>query len=153
MKAVQFPAVTMIIGEQVNTSVFADGKVNQMWVHEPTDGGAAAREFGYGDQWWTFITEHDLAHHFVADRLGWPHSYAIHDAPPVPLAEAPAEVQHDEHMANRMLALINLGQPDPHGCLQAEFGDRLDAAAFDLAKLLDETCGPRSRTIWAERRA
>lgn len=147
-RAIGFRTAVMVLGDGVNTSIFADGKVNQMWAHEPTDGGAAAREMGYLTNWWRYITEHDLTHHFVADRLGQPYSYAIHDGDGGrPLSDAPQEQQDEEHLVNRLQRWMMTGDPDPYGEVQRRFGQNPVLVLRDLARLLDTALGPIRRVV------
>jgi hypothetical protein len=147
-RAVQFSTAVMVLGQGVNTSVFADGVTNQMWVHDPSDGGAAAREMGYGSDWWRYITEHDLTHHFVADAIGQPFSYAIHDGNgDVPLCDAPQEQQDEEHLVNRLQRWLMTGDPDPYGQVQRHFGANPILTLRALARLLDSAVGPIGRAV------
>lgn len=131
----------MVVGADRIASVFSDAHVNVM--HLPSvdtdEQRAIARAHGYGGNWRRYTVEHDAAHHFVADALGEPWSAALHDGDGrVPLYLAPPHIQDEEHLVNRFLAKLRLGEPDPYGVLERVFAGRLAALGAVFAGMLKQ---------------
>lgn len=119
-----------------------DGSVSEFWppVEKPSFREAAA-EMGYSDPM-RYGLEHDLAHHLLAEVLGWPHSRSIWadahgrtkgaDGSDRPM---PPSVAYDEHLTNRLQRWVNLGTADPFGALEYELGDRMPWVGRRLLEL------------------
>lgn len=122
MKALLFDTAVMVLTDAAATSCFSDGVFNQLWLTEPGDHPAFAREAGYGEDWRRYIVEHDVLHHLVADELGQPWSWALHDGDgSVPVDQAPQRIRDEEHLVQSLQRRIMLGVPDRLGCLDRAF--------------------------------
>jgi hypothetical protein len=87
--------------------------------------------------------EHDLTHHFVADELGWPHSWSIWSAahstwdPNKTAGKWSQRVADEEHLVNRLQKYVNTGQVDEdYGVLRGTFGSNLRDVAGRLVLIL-----------------
>lgn len=144
-RVVEFRACTATVyPDHVETRFREDGTVSLFYppVTKPSF-VAAATEMGYTDPL-QYGLEHDLAHHGVAEEMGWPHSYSIWSAAHGTAANPDGSdrpmsprVARDEHMTNRMQRYLNTGaKDDDYGCLDAAFGDRLPEFAGRLLRIL-----------------
>lgn len=144
MKVLHFETAVMVLLADQTVTVFPDGVVNVMPLDLPSHREHAGPA-GYGDDGWRYIVEHDAIHHMLAgwqDRL-W--SEAVHDNRPEPLDQAPESVRREEHLVQRTQRLLMLNEPDPHGQLQAEFGDHLPGWMISVRDRLDRELGPIRR--------
>ena len=138
VRALTFRTAVMVMTPDVTVSVFPDGKVNTMHLRalDTPEYRQIAAWAGYGDHWRRYNREHDATHHWLADRMGWRWSPALHDPEPVAIGEASDEMKREEHMVNRLQRMSQTGEPDEYGVLQQVFGDRLSAAVADLSVAL-----------------
>lgn len=139
MHALRFRTALMVVGVDRIVSVFSDAHVNVMHLPSVDTPGqrAIARAHGYGGNWQRFTVEHDAAHHFLADARGEPWSAALHDGDgTVPLHLAPQHMRDEEHLVNRFLARLRLGEPDPYGALERVFAGRLAALGAVFAAMV-----------------
>lgn len=119
---VQFRTATVVLTPVAIVTVFADGHINRYQLDEPNGQMEYARLNGYGDDWRTYMIEHDQIHCWVADRLGQPWSYALHDGDgTVPLNDAPQAIKDEEHLVSRLQRWMMLGEVDPYGQVQKHF--------------------------------
>lgn len=148
MKVLRFRTAVMICSGPANTSCFTDGTFNQMWLDGPADHEPFAEAAGYGADWRRYITEHDALHHVVADELGQPWSYALHDGDGgVPIEQAPQRIRDEEHLVQRLQRLMMLGEADPYGQLEARFGEWLPRMVAIATRRLDSVLGPVARHV------
>lgn len=129
---IRFRTASVQIGERDIIATFKDGAINRFCfviMGDDEEYRAIARWAGYGDDWKRYAIEHELTHHWLADRLGWEWSWSLHDNPPQPW---PAHVAWEEHIVNRLQRLARAGGPDEFGVLDALFGRGLSAALEDL---------------------
>lgn len=136
-RKIEFPsAVVTIWPSHVETRFREDGSVSAFYPPVgKADFRAAATEMGYADPH-QYGVEHDIAHHVVAEALGWPHSRSIWadahgrsanpDGSPRPM---PQRILYDEHLTNRLQRFVNTGKSDPWGALEHEFGASLGKVA------------------------
>lgn len=122
--------------------LFADGRSNVFDVEAAANEEyrEIARWAGYGDDYKRYGLEHELTHHWLADRLGWKWSWSLHDNPPQPW---PDNVAWEEHLVNRWQRSARAGAIDEFGVLDAvvrrdyagwvrDWFYRMDAARTDL---------------------
>jgi hypothetical protein len=138
-----FAACTVeVFDTYVRTTFKLDGRVS--WFHPPVhdpDFITAAHYAGYGDPMQHGL-EHDVVHAYVADALGWPHSYSVwsdahaKDRTAIPMAKWSQRVKDEEHLVVSMQRYMNTGQLDPYGKLEAAFGSDLNRHAKALLALL-----------------
>lgn len=98
---------------------------------------AASRYAGYGDDQYRMLIEHEIGHSFVADRMGWPHSWSLWSAAHGtggirPMSEWSTRVKDEEHLVVSLQRYANTGLLDDYGRLAAVFGDGLSAAAHSF---------------------
>jgi hypothetical protein len=103
---------------------------------KPGDQGhiEAARHAGYGDDQYRMLVEHEIAHSFVADQLGWPHSWSLWSAAhgtgeKRPMSGWSPRVRDEEHLVVSLQRFVNTGQEDAYGKLWEAFGEDLPAVA------------------------
>lgn len=129
-----FRTARLEIDDGVIAATFNDGKRNAF--HLKAMGGddeyrRVARWAGYGDDWERYGLEHELCHHWLADRLGWRHSWSLHENRPQPW---PDHIAWEEHQVNRLQRQAMTGEPDEFGVLQAVFGSDLEQTVEDFAR-------------------
>ncbi|HEV7346622.1 MAG TPA: hypothetical protein VGN60_13420 [Devosia sp.] len=121
--------------DRVETLFREDGSRAVADVHwGDADHIAAARHAGYGDDQYRMLVEHEIGHSFVADRLGWPHSWSLwsaaHGTGDIrPMTQWSPRVRDEEHLVVSLQRYANTGQRDPHARLEEAFGDALPAVA------------------------
>lgn len=136
MKA-SFRTAEVEVTEDVIVATFPDGARNEFHLKTmATDEEyrRIAEWVGYGDDWFNYGVDHELTHHWLADRLAWDWSWSLHDNPPMPW---PSHISWEEHMVNQLQRQMKTGQQDKFGVLQAVFGEGLDAALADLRQTLE----------------
>ena len=94
----------------------------------------AARHAGYGDDQYRMLVEHEIGHSFVADRLGWPHSWSLWSTAhgtgeKRPMTGWSPRVRDEEHLVVSLQRFVNTGQEDEFGKLREAFGKDLPAVA------------------------
>lgn len=131
-----FRTAAVTIEEGIVTAIFSDGKVNEFNTHWADRGNYRdiARDMGFRDDWQHYALTHELTHHWVADRLGWNWSWAVHDDIHYE-GEMPAHIAWEEHIVNKLQRLVMSGQEDEHGVLQALFEPNLRNVQLELAAL------------------
>ena len=119
----------------VKTTFEEDGKASEFIppIHDQ-DFIDAARYAGYGDAW-QHGYEHDLMHAYVADLMGWPHSWSVWAAAhgkggPRPMEQWSQRVKDEEHLVVSLQRYINTGKQDEYGKLLEAFADRLPNVAL-----------------------
>lgn len=125
MSEYKFRTATVRLSAGVITATFPDGYVNEMnthWLNTP-EYRDIARWAGYGDQWRLYALEHELTHHWLADRMGWNYSYSLRENPPTPW---PQHVAWEEHLVNALQRLAVTGEQDPYRVPNLIWGDHLE---------------------------
>lgn len=124
--------------DRVETVFREDGSRAVADVHwGDSDHIAAARHAGYGDDQYRMLVEHEIGHSFVADRMGWPHSWSLwsaaHGTGDIrPMSQWSPRVRDEEHLVVSLQRYANTGALDPYGKLEEAFGDDLPAVARDF---------------------
>ena len=134
---INFKTAAFTISEGIVTAIFRDGKVNEFnthWLDRP-EYRQIARDHGFGEDWRFYALTHELTHHWLADRLGWEWSWAIHDDEHHALDAMPAHIAWEEHIVNRLQRFIMTGQRDEHGVLYAVLGNLTQAEHIELQLL------------------
>jgi len=139
-------------------STYPDGAVSEFWPvagDNPAFSEEDKAEFaryaalaGYSDPM-QYGLEHDVTHHWVAERLGWEHSRVVWADAHKCIGETiefdqsvtaeegwPRRCQDEEHIVNSLQRFMNTGAKDDHGVLDALFGERLPAVAHALLVFL-----------------
>jgi hypothetical protein len=135
--AILFRTALVVIYGDTFTATFQDGCQNRFCLAAMEDDAEYRRiaEWArYGDEWRRYGAEHELTHHWLADRLGWEWSWSLHDNLHQPW---PAHTAWQGHIVNSLQRLICAGEPDEHGVLPALFPD-LNSTASDLRARVDE---------------
>lgn len=128
-------------------SVFTDGITNRFdinVVRRDPNYVSVAESIGYAiDQVDRYAIEHDLTHHWVADTMGWPHSYSLYSAGQRQIQNLPYHspngetwsdrVREEEHMVNKLQRFVRLGTPDEFGVIQTKFD--LELAKSELKSI------------------
>lgn len=82
IRTAEFVSCTVTVHDGWIETIFReDGSVSCF--HPPVEDQGfrdAARYVGYGDDAWRHGVEHDLTHAWLADRMGWPHSWSVWSA-------------------------------------------------------------------------
>ncbi|WP_407529419.1 hypothetical protein [Methylobacterium oryzisoli] len=147
IRTLEFRTASLAIHEHdIITTFREDGSQSRMW---PPIGEAwyqaIARNLGYTDPL-QYAREHEITHHWLADEMGWPHSWSLWSAahgawdsskPARPWSQ---RVKDEEHTVNSLQRYINTGEVDAYGCLQAQWGDELPEAAGRLVALMRPWC-------------
>lgn len=114
--------------DTVIVNTFADGMVRHLWLDGLRNNESyheVARWAGYRD-WYVYAVEHDIAHGLIADWRGMKWCPVLHDPFDGHIDDSPQEHKDIEHLANALQRWKQLNEPDPYGCLEAEFGDKLE---------------------------
>ncbi len=131
---IRFRTATVEIGKDSILATFKDGSANRfsfLGLGENEEYRDIARWAGYKEDWRRYAIDHELTHHWLADRLGWEWSWSLHDNPPQPW---PAHVAWEEHLCNRLQRAAMTGAVDEFGVLQAVFGERLNDELIALSE-------------------
>lgn len=141
-------ASVRVFEDRVETTFKEDGSLNTFYppIYK-ADFVWAGIEMGYPHSdagIMRYGLEHDITHHWLADELGWPHSWSIwsaaHAKPdtlPKPGQKWSQRVADEEHLVNRLQKYINTGELDTdYGVLAGTFGDKLPQVAGRLLVLL-----------------
>lgn len=111
VRVIEFDTAVTVLASDTMIHVFTDGVFNQMNLDWGEHREADAREAGYGADWRRFAIEHDLAHHIVADAMGWPWSFALHDGDgTLDLKDAPAPIQQEEAIVVALQRFLRAGE-------------------------------------------
>jgi hypothetical protein len=132
MAVILFRTAAVDVDKRGIRATFSDGTKNSFHLSAMSsvpEYRNVAEWAGYGDDWQRFGREHEIAHHWLADRLGWPWSWSLHDNPPQPW---PAHVAWEEHICTRLQRLSRTGERDEFKVLPMVFGSDLAAAVADL---------------------
>jgi DICT domain-containing protein len=94
----------------------------------------AAWHAGYGGDQLRMLVEHEIAHSFVADEMGWPHSWSLWSAAhgtgdKRPMTEWSPRVRDEEHLVVALQRYANTGIEDEYGKLREAFGEALPSVA------------------------
>jgi hypothetical protein len=89
---------------------------------------------GYGGDTDRYALEHELAHHFIADNLGWSYSWSVHkneqhEAP------WPDHIAWEEHLVNSFQKYSRTGEHDEYNVLHLVLGERLGPKAGEFQRL------------------
>lgn len=132
MQTIKFKTATVTIEGKHLKATFRDGKENNFyfdnWIHDNLEYQQIARDMGYDDVE-RYAVDHELMHHFIADQLGWNHSFAVYentwyDEP------WPAHIAWEEHIVNKMQRYVKTREPDEYGVLQKIFRERLGGVGY-----------------------
>ena len=131
-----FRTAAVTISEGIVTAIFRDGAKNEFNSHWADRGNYRdiARDMGFGEDWQFYALTHEITHHWLADRLAWNWSWAVHDDIHYQ-GEMPAHIAWEEHMVNKLQRFVMTNKPDEHGVLQAVFGSTLRDAQLELGLL------------------
>jgi hypothetical protein len=133
----KFKTAAVTISEGIVTAIFNDGTVNEFnthWLDRP-EYRQIALEHGFGDDWRFYAYTHEITHHWVADRLGWEWSWAVHDNVHYEMDKMPAHIAWEEHLVNKLQRFIMTGKPDEHGVLYAVLGNLSQGDHIELGLL------------------
>jgi hypothetical protein len=75
---------------------------------------------GYGGDQWAMMREHEIAHHYLADVMGLPHSYSVWShahGTGEPGKQFSQRVADEEHLVTSFQRWINTGQWDEYNQL------------------------------------
>ena len=136
--AVIFRTARVETADGVITATFSDGKRNEFHLSAMAGDGEycrIARWAGYGDDWRRYGIEHELTHHWLADRLAWRWSWSLHDDLPQPW---PEHIAWEEHIVNQLQRQMMTGESDEFCVLEGLFGDRLEERLIALQRALAE---------------
>lgn len=137
----RFRTASVLAFEGKLLHLFADGRANCFDVGSAVDAEyrRIASWAGYGSDYRAYGVEHELTHHWIADRLGWKWSWSLHDNPPMPW---PDNVAWEEHLVNRWQRWCRARQVDDFDVLakvidtgaivRSEWEDRMAAARAEL---------------------
>ncbi len=94
----------------------------------------AAWHAGYGGDQYRMLIEHEVGHSFVADQLGWPHSWSVWSAAhgtgdKMPMSQWSQRVLEEEHLVVSLQRFVNTGIEDEYARLRHAFRDRLPEVA------------------------
>lgn len=139
---VQFrTAVVTVRPEGVTTRFREDGSLAVATVDwgDP-DHIQASWRAGYGGDQYRMLTEHEIAHSFIADEMGWPHSWSLWSAAhgngeKRPMHEWSPRVREEEHLVVSLQRYVNTGLEDDYGRLREAFGERLPETALRFLAL------------------
>lgn len=151
-------AVVTVLRNRAETRFTEDGTVAVADVDlGDADHIAASRHAGYGDDQHRMLVEHELGHSYVADLMGWPHSWSVWSAvhgsgEKRPMSEWSRRVRDEEHLVVSLQAFVNTGVEDPYGKLREAFGDQLPAVVQGFISLARPWIGldprPEHRVEW-----
>lgn len=113
-------------------ATFSDGAINTFdlgALRDDAEYKEIAAWAGYADAWQSYGIEHELTHHWLATRLGWPWSWSLHDNPPQPW---PPHVAWEEHLVNRLQRYMMTGKADEFNVLERVFAYNLWEASEAL---------------------
>lgn len=133
----KFKTANVTISEGIVTAVFKDGKTNEFnthWLDRP-EYRQIALKHGFSEDWRFYAYTHELTHHWLADRLGWEWSWAIHDNQDHPIDGMPAHIAWEEHIVNRLQRFLMTGKRDEHGVLYAVLGNLSQEEHIELSLL------------------
>jgi hypothetical protein len=120
-----FRTARVAVENGVITATFGDGKRNEFYLRAMAGNveyRRIARWAGYGDDWQRYGIEHELTHHWLADRLAWRWSWSLHEDLPQPW---PEHIAWEEHVVNQLQRQMMTGEPDEFCVLEGLFGDSL----------------------------
>lgn len=137
MQKINFRTAAVTIHEGIVTAIFDDGKRNEMntnWLDLPWY-RQIAKDHGFGDDWQYYALTHELTHHWLADRLAWNWSWAIHDDDHHEMDQMPSHIAWEEHIVNKLQRFIMQDKLDDENVLRSVFGDALPDIRLELALL------------------
>ncbi|UUP16753.1 hypothetical protein [Nitratireductor thuwali] len=134
-------ATVWVLEDRVETVFSEDGSTAVATVDEgDPDHILASWHAGYGGDQHRMLIEHEIAHSFIADELGWPHSWSLWSAvhgsgAKRPMGEWSPRVRDEEHLVVSLQRYVNTGLEDVHGQLRTTFGDDLPKVAGRFVRL------------------
>lgn len=133
----QFEACTVRVCDQyVETKFREDGAIARADVPwGDNDHIAACWTAGYGGDQWRMVVEHEVAHAFLAEERGLPHSWSVWAAAHNSGGKSshtlwPERVREEEHLVVALQRYVNCGVRDDYDRLGRAFGHDLP----DLAR-------------------
>jgi len=131
---IRFRTALVEVEGDVVRSTFNDGRENAFYlsgVADSIDYRRTAAWAGYGEDWRRYAIEHELTHHWLADRLGWKWSWSLHDNLPQPW---PDHIAWEEHLVNRLQRFARMGATDEFGVLDTVFGETIQLEVEQLMR-------------------
>lgn len=130
-----------ILPEKV-VSTFNDGKINEFYIGEWGENyKTIAEQFGYGNDWRKYGVEHELAHHFIADNMGWQYSWSLYSSAGKRSTEFsgpwPDHIAWEEHLVNAFQRYCKTNERDPHNVLHLCLRQDLDELAHTFNWIAD----------------
>lgn len=135
----------------VETAFREDGSVAIAAIEEGgPDNAAAAHHAGYGGDRYRMLVEHEIGHSYVADAMGWPHSWSVwsaaHGTGDIrPMEEWSPRVRDEEHLVVALQRYVNTGVEDEYGKLREAFGPALPEVARGFVAVARPWLGLRPR--------
>lgn len=135
-----FRTARVDIGPYTINSTFNDGKVNEFYIgYKDSDYKEIAKSYGYDDPV-RYAQEHELAHHFIADNLGWKYSWSLHSSAGKNASnfkgEWPNHIGWEENIVNAFQHFCVDGTRDKWGVLHCVFPDKkLVEKKFEFLRL------------------
>lgn len=128
-------ATVSVLPDRVETAFREDGSVAVASVKwGDRDHIEASKHAGYGGDQHRMLVEHEIGHSFIADELGWPHSWSLWSAvhgsgEKRPMERWSSRIRDEEHLVVSLQRYVNTGVEDNYGRLRESFGNRLPRVA------------------------
>ena len=135
---VKFRTATVDFYQDSIVSTFNDGKTNSfalIWNNTP-EYRQIASDMGYGDDWYRYGQEHELAHHFIADNLGWAYSWALRPFKGKP-GPWPDHIAWEEHIVNKFQRFCRTRAEDEFKVLHLVLRADLEQKAVEFQTLCE----------------
>ena len=86
------------------------------------------------------LVEHEIGHSYIADLMGWPHSWSVWSAAhgtgeKRPIEEWSPRVRDEEHLVVSLQRFVNTGYEDHYGKLREVFNDDLQRVAIGFVAI------------------
>ena len=137
MITINFRTAAVTIHEGIVTAIFDDGKTNEMntnWLDLPWY-RQIAKDHGFHEDWQYYAITHELTHHWLADRLAWNWSWAIHGDEHYEIGSMPAHIAWEEHLVNKLQRYALTDKLDDENVLYSVFRDQLPDIRLELLLL------------------